>query len=89
MLHGIWLLLYDVYRVYVSLQSYKPQLTTDDTDLFLDVLIPEYYEGQLHHDALQGLLPEWHGELAVLEQFHSLMKIFFLLHLYVSAYLIH
>ena len=68
MLHGVWLLLYDVYRVYVSLQSYKPQLTTDDTDLFLDFLIPEYYEGQPHHDALQVLLPEWPWVFAVQEQ---------------------
>ena len=79
MLHGIWLLLYDVYRVYVSLQSYKPQLTTYDTNLFLDVLIPEYYEGQPHHDALQALLPEWHGGLTAQEHFLSLVLVFFLL----------
>ena len=34
---------------------------TYDTDCFLAALIPEYYEGQPHYDALQRLLPEWHG----------------------------
>ena len=79
MLHGIWLMLYDVYRVYVSLQPYKPQLMTYDTDCFLVALIPEYYEGQPHYDALQEFWPECHGELAVQEHFLSLMLIFFLL----------
>ena len=68
MLHGIWLLLYDVYRVYVSLQHYKLQLMTYDTNWFLDVLIPQDYERQPHYDALQVLLPEWPWVFAVQEQ---------------------